>query len=89
MQISKMTPAQAVSAWGKKRVANKNKWITVQFELDTGYTLVIKSFNTWVQVARLYPEGSASFKLQDSNTCDQPVGKANAWLLDFCAYKGE
>jgi hypothetical protein len=44
-----MTKDEFIKLVNDKRKANKDKWVTIQEEVD-GVPVAIKSFNTWIQL---------------------------------------
>lgn len=71
----KMTPQEAVAKWNDNRREGKNKWVVMQCELTTGYILYLKSFNTWIQVARLYNPGSKNPLYRTVTAATKKLGK--------------
>lgn len=58
-----MTTQEIVDAHNKERRASKDIWLLSNYRHDTGYSIFIKSYNTWTQRVTSRRDASGSMDL--------------------------
>lgn len=73
------TKEELIKEANKTRLANKNNWVVFQARYNN-YTLLFKTFDTWVQRLEIYKENNTRPFIVDSSPMELSVSNFKAWI---------